>query len=275
MRLRIEAELDYRFARPTAVLLALEVASQDDQTIVADELVVDGSGPLRPIPGECGVGRRTWASAEVSADADARFHARYAATVDIDRAAPDWSRLRSVAPCDVPGEAVQFLWPSRYCQSDRLCSFVGRTFGGLAGGNLTGGAKVEAMAAWIADRIDYAPGSSDVNTTALDSFVSRRGVCRDYAHLMVAFARAADIPARIVAAYGLGVDPPDFHAVAEVWLADDDDAGGWHLVDATGMTRADGIARIAVGRDATDISFMTSFGAAVLVAQKVRVRSVV
>lgn len=265
MRLRIEAELDYRFARPTAVLLALEVAAQEDQTLVVDELTVDGSGPLRPIPGECGVGRRTWASA----DADARFHARYAATVDIHRDAPDWSRLRTVAPRDVPADAVQFLWPSRYCQSDRLCSFVARTFGGLAGG-----AKIEAMAAWIAARMDYVSGSSDARTTALDSFVARRGVCRDYAHLMVAFARAADIPARIVAAYGLGVQPPDFHAVAEVWLADGNDAARWHLIDATGMTRADGIARIAVGRDATDISFMTSFGTAVLVAQKVRVECV-
>lgn len=262
MRLRIEAELDYQFAAPTAVLLALEVAPGEDQHLVEDRLTIDGSDPLRPFAGECGVGRRTWASA------DGRFVARYAATVDIDRPLPNWDRLRTVNPADVPGDAVQFMWPSRYCQSDRLCPFVRRTFGGLSGG-----AKVVAMAAWIRDEVDYVAGSSDTATTALDSFVRRQGVCRDYAHLMVSFARAADIPARAVAAYGLGVDPPDFHAVAEVWLADGD-AGAWHLVDATGMTDATRIARIAVGRDATDISFMTSFGRARLNRQKVSVAAV-
>lgn len=259
MRLGIEADLDYAFASPTAVLLALEVAQSDGQTLVTDCLTVVGSPPLRPIPGECGIGQRTWAFA------DGRFAARYTATVDIARPVPDWPRLQAVPPQDVPGDVVPFLWPSRYCQSDRLCPFVGRTFGTSGGG-----AKISAMADWIADKLDYVPGSSDATTTAVDSFVARQGVCRDYAHLMVSFARAADIPARMVSGYALGVDPPDFHAVAELWLADGG-VGGWHLIDATAMTAADSFARIAVGRDATDISFMTSFGTAALNLQKVRV----
>lgn len=262
MRLGIVAELEYDFARPTAVLLALEVAPGGDQRIVEDGLTVEGSGPLRPIPGECGVGRRTWA------DADGRFVARYAATVAVDRPMPDWDRLRTVPAPATPGDAVQFLWPSRYCQSDRLCPFVAQTFG-----NLAGGAKVAAMAEWIAGKLDYVPGSSDASTTAIDSFVRRQGVCRDYAHLMVSFARAADIPARMVAAYGHGVDPPDFHAVAEVWLADETGTAAWRMIDATGMSDATRLARIAVGRDATDISFMTSFGTARMVSQKVRVQA--
>ena len=260
MRLEIEAELDYGFAAPTAVLLALEVAPGGGQRLIEDRLAIDGSGPLRPVPGECGVGRRTWASA------GGHFVARYTASVEIERASPAWNRLHAVPPAQLPGETVQFLWPSRYCQSDRLCPFVRRTFGDLAGG-----ARVEAMAGWIRDKVDYVPGSSDATTTAVDSFVKRQGVCRDYAHLMVSFARAADIPARSVAAYGLGVDPPDFHAVAEVWLAGEGGEGAWHLVDATGMSDATRLARICVGRDATDISFMTSFGAARMNGQKVRV----
>ncbi len=259
MRLRIEAELDYQFDRPTPILLAVEVAPGNDQRIVADRLTVDGSGPLKPVAGECGVGRRTWTTA------NGQLRARYAATVDIDRPDPDWSRLRTVAPDDVPAEFVQFLWPSRYCQSDRLCAFVGRKFK-----SLRGGAAVAEMARWIGAELDYVRGSSDSTTTAVDTFVKRQGVCRDYAHLMVTFARAADIPARTVACYAPGVSPPDFHAVAEVWLTDGATAG-WHLVDATGMTRASEIARIAVGRDATDISFMTSFGTARLNVQKVLV----
>jgi len=259
MRLQIEAELDYHFVVETEVLLALEVARQDDQRLIEDWLTIDGSGPLRPIPGECAIGQRTWATAE------GRFVARYRATVDVARTIADFEGLEAVLPRDVPGEVVQFLWPSRYCQSDRLYPFVTRTFG-----DLRGGPAVAAMADWIKDKLDYVPGSSDATTTAVDSFVKRQGICRDYAHLMVSFARAADIPARMVAVYGLGVDPPDFHAVTEIWLADGN-RGGWHIVDATGMTKADAVARIAVGRDATDISFMTSFGAATLNAQKVAV----
>lgn len=261
MRLRIDVELDYRFSRATPVLLALEVARGDDQRLVTDCLTVDGSSPLRPMPGECGIGQRTWAFPTE------RLVARYTGTVEVTRAVPDLARL-DAAPVDaVPHDAVQFLWPSRYCQSDRLCGFVERTFGGLAGG-----AKVAAMAKWIETEIAYVSGSSTAATTVIDSFVARRGICRDFAHLLVSFARAADIPARMVAGYGLGVDPPDFHAVAEVWLAEGGH-GAWTMVDATGMTTPDRVARIAVGRDATDVSFMTSFGTATFAAQKVHVEA--
>jgi transglutaminase-like putative cysteine protease len=80
-------------------------------------------------------------------------------------------------------------------------------------------------------------------------------------------ARAASIPARLVSAYAPGVDPPDFHAVVEVWLE-----GSWHLIDATGMARPEEIVRIGVGRDATDIAFMTVFGSAELYDQQVEVK---
>ena len=114
--------------------------------------------------------------------------------------------------------------------------------------------------------MDYVPGVSTARTTATDSFVQRQGVCRDYAHLLIALVRAADIPARIVGAYGVGVHPPDFHAVVEVWLD-----GAWHLVDPTGLSSPDCLVRICVGRDAIDIGFLTIFGTADLVEQRVGV----
>ena len=103
----------------------------------------------------------------------------------------------------------------------------------------------------------------------MHSFVQRRGVCRDFAHLLISFARAATIPARIVSAYAPDVSPPDFHAVAEIWLD-----GSWHLVDATGMARPNDIVRIGVGRDATDIAFLTTFGDMVFQEQRVEVKRV-
>ena len=84
--------------------------------------------------------------------------------------------------------------------------------------------------------------------------------------LLIAFARAADVPARMVSAYGLGIDPPDFHAVVEVYLD-----GRWHLIDPPRLAPEENLVRIAVGRDATDISFMTIFGTANMISQSVRV----
>ena len=165
---------------------------------------------------------------------------------------------------DLDGALVPYLLPSRYCQSDRLEGFVRREFGGLAGGALAA-----ALGDWVANSLEYQSNTSSGETTALDTFASRSGVCRDYAHLLVALARAGEIPARCVAAYAPGVDPPDFHAVAELWLD-----GAWRLIDATRMAPAEAIARVCVGRDATDIAFMTTFGVAQFVSQSVRVSEV-
>jgi transglutaminase-like putative cysteine protease len=129
------------------------------------------------------------------------------------------------------------------------------------------------MAAWIAAHFRYVPGVSDASTTAIDSFVERRGVCRDYAHTLICFARAAAIPARFSSGYGVKVKPQDFHAVAEVWLEDAGGTGDWRMVDATGMADAGSFARIAVGRDAADTSFLTSYGDAQLRYLGIEVRA--
>jgi transglutaminase-like putative cysteine protease len=125
------------------------------------------------------------------------------------------------------------------------------------------------MSEWIGREMNYVRGTSDTSTTAADAFVARQGVCRDYAHLMASFARAAGVPARLVSAYALDMEPPDFHAVVEVWLE-----GGWHIVDATCLAKPESLVRICVGRDATDIAFMTSFGPAEMYSQSVTVTQV-
>jgi len=150
--------------------------------------------------------------------------------------------------------------------ASRFSPFVTEEFQGL-----TGGVLITAMRDWIARHYRYVPGTSTASTTAIDSFVERRGVCRDFAHTMLCFARAAAIPARFASGYAPGVKPQDFHAVAEVWLIDGDGNGGWHVVDATGMADAASFARIAVGRDAGDASFLTSYGPAELIEMTIRV----
>jgi len=255
MRLAIDVLLDYRLGAPADLLLAVEAAVLADQRVIEDRLTTWGTGPLTPVTGEDGVGQRTWARAAEQV----RVH--YRATVEVDRPAPTLGALDADPLAQLPASVVGYLFPSRYCPSDRFEPWVGRRFGDLAGG-----AKVQAMADWVRANIAYVPGASDATTTAADSFVRREGVCRDFAHLLVAAVRAADMPARVVGCYAPGVHPPDFHAVAEVWLA-----GGWHLVDPTGLADPATIVRVGVGRDATDISFLTVFGTAMLVEQRVAV----
>jgi transglutaminase-like putative cysteine protease len=251
MRLKIVSSLDYWMQNPVDVLLTVEVAQLPDQMLVEDRLVIDGVGPLRAIDGEDRIGRRTWMTAS------GNFIARYEAIVDID--------ALSITPrAQLPAEVIPYLWPSRYCEADRFEGFASKEFPGQ-----DGGAKILAMAGWIHEHIDYRLGSSDATTSAVDVFVSRQGVCRDFAHLLASFARAAGVPARLVSAYAWQLDPPDFHAVVEVWLE-----GGWYLVDPTQLAPLDGLVRIAVGRDATDIAFMTIFGGAELRSQQVNVTQI-
>ena len=84
--------------------------------------------------------------------------------------------------------------------------------------------------------------------------------------MLITLVRASGIPARIASVYALGIEPPDFHAVAEVFLGD-----AWHLVDATGMAKAGAMAKIGIGRDAADVAFLTAYGQAIMNAQSVRV----
>ncbi len=255
MRLLIEAELDYTLERPADVLLQVEAAALPDQRIVSEALNLWSDMPIRTLAGEDGVGQRCWVRAGT------HFTASYRATVDVKRPAVRLADHDATPARDLPAALVRYLLPSRYCQAEKFVGFVERAFAGLEGGALAA-----ALTEWVRGAVRYRRGASSGDTTALDTFASRAGVCRDYAHLLVALARAGGIPARCVSAYAPGVDPPDFHAVAELWLG-----GGWHLVDATGMASCSDLARVAVGRDATDIAFMTVFGEAELVRQEVRV----
>lgn len=256
MRLSIDVHLDYAFPEPADVLLQVEAAALPDQRIEFESLVIHSDHPIRAVAGDDGIGQRCWARAEQ------RLVANYRAIVAVERPPIDIAGLPDTPVRALPPETIRYLLPSRYCESDRLEHFVRRQFPGLAGGALA-----MTLIDWVRGALEYSSTGTERGGSALTTFAERRGVCRDYAHLLVALARAAEIPARCVAVYAPGVDPPDFHAAAELWLA-----GAWHLVDATGMADRSDMVRVAVGRDATDIAFMTIFGTAHLFAQTVTVR---
>lgn len=256
MRFSIDVHLDYAFLEPADVLLQVEAAALPDQRIEVESLLIRSDHPIRAVMGEEGIGQRCWARGE------RRLVADYHAIIDVDRPAVDLAGFGPTPVSSLPAETIGYLLPSRYCESDRFEHFVRRQFAGLAGGELA-----LALVDWVQQSLEYSAAATEPRGGALATFAERRGVCRDYAHLLVALARAAEIPARCVAVYAPGVDPPDFHAVAELWLG-----GAWRLVDATGMATCADMARVAVGRDATDIAFMTIFGTAQLIAQTVTVR---
>ena len=244
MTLKIEARLTYRFDQPCEVLLLLEAAHGGDQTLHTESLSLHPPVEITRLDDALTGERRAVFLAEGSLDIS------YDATVDI---MPRGSRPGEgqVSPVRaLPGEALRYLRPSRYCPSDRFESFVAREFGTLHDGE-----QVAAMLAWITGHVDYRAGVSDVETTALDTFVDRAGVCRDFTHLGISFCRAAGVPARAVSAYAYGLEPPDMHAVMEIFIGD-----RWQLVDPTGLASIEGLVRVATGLDAADIAFMTIFG---------------
>jgi transglutaminase-like putative cysteine protease len=178
---------------------------------------------------------------------------RYRARVRLERALPD-RRAKEMPIEALPHAVLPDLMPTRYCESDRLASAATRMFGTVEPGY----ARVQAVCDWIHENIEYRLGSSNATTSACDVFLQRAGVCRDFAHLGVAFCRALNIPARLAVGYArFATPPPDFHAVFEAFVG-----GHWELFDPTGLADPQDLVRIAVGRDAGDVAFATLFGPA-------------
>jgi transglutaminase-like putative cysteine protease len=132
-----------------------------------------------------------------------------------------------------------------------------------------GGTKVNAIANWIREKVEYKYSTTDAMTSAYDTATQRIGVCRDFAHLTIAFCRALGIPARYVSGYCLDLDPPDFHAYTQVYLN-----GSWHNVDATFAGLRPALVPIAIGRDAADVAMTTLWGGNRLVEQTVEVKRI-
>ncbi|GAA3281551.1 transglutaminase family protein [Dactylosporangium vinaceum] len=170
------------------------------------------------------------------------------------------ARLSAEPAAVTPLERITFLRPSRYCPSDRLHGFAVAQF------DAQSPSVVDDVRGFVARHTQYTLGSSSGITDAADTLLSGNGVCRDFAHLVVALLRALDIPARTAAVYAPGLSPMDFHAVAEVAVD-----GVWRVVDATGLAPRPSLLRIATGADAATTAFATvQSGLAELSSMEVR-----
>ncbi|WP_417620480.1 transglutaminase-like domain-containing protein [Parasphingorhabdus sp.] len=254
-KLQISTELSYRLAAPCTILVQVEAAATSDQSIERSHTAVGAAHSRTVIPAHDNIGTRFWTVQQE------QLTISYDALVKIDRAVPDFATLPATPLCDLPGEAVPYLFNSLYCSVSAFDQLVTGEFSGLKDGPL-----VAAMADYVQQMMNYGSDRDNVQSNAQQSFAARKGVCRDYAHILISMARAADIPARFASTYAPGVQPQDFHAVAEVFLD-----GRWHLVDPTGMAKASDMAVIGIGCDAADVSFLTAFGSMDMVEQRVNV----
>ena len=264
MKLNISVHLELQLSPETDVLLQIEAADIPEQAVLREDLAMSPCEYSARVSGQDAIGQRIWLRSS------GQFLIDYQAEVAIHRLVMPIERLEALPPHMLPGETIPYLMDSVYCPASRFQYYVDAEFG-----SLEGGALISAMRDWIARKFTYAPDSSDAATTALESFVERRGVCRDFAHVLITLARAATIPARYASVYAPHVSPQDFHAAAEVFLADDDAEGGtWHLVDATGMAQAGEMAKIAIGRDAADVSFITNYGELEIIDKVIAVNAI-
>jgi transglutaminase-like putative cysteine protease len=242
MKLSIKAELVYSFSDATQIIANLEAAHTSDQVILSESLGVQP--PARLL-------------SDKSPSGDRRIRASLSGEVAISYLAVVENNLRQLLPqagrqhlwSDLPSDVLPFLLPSRFCPSDKFMRFAQREFGSAGDGV----ARIMAVLEWIYRNVDYVSGVSNAETTAERTFVDRAGVCRDFTHLGITLVRALGIPARAVSAYALDLNPPDFHAIFEVYIEN-----GWWLIDPTRLAPIEGIIRIGSGRDASDIAFLTS-----------------
>ena len=251
VRMKFSIELAYDIIDTSAdFIFNIEAARTPHQKIVSEKLSIS-----QPVKSDCYTDLRLASRFLRLQAAAGPLTVRYDATVDIDHHIASPGDLQEMPISDLPLEALTYIVPSRYCQSDRLQKFATAEFGMLPRGY----SRVVAIQEWVRGHVRFLSGSSDGSTSAIDTIIERGGVCRDFAHLMIALCRAVNIPARFVSGIDYGADPAlgptDFHAYVEVMLS-----GRWYLFDPSGVSPPMGLVRLGTGRDAADAAFATVFG---------------
>jgi transglutaminase-like putative cysteine protease len=245
MRLHAGCKFSFETNQPTAATFMLRPRSGDGQWIVSEEYITEPSIPVteytdsygnlcqRLVVPEGNFSLYTSVTAETADEITVAFEAPF---IPVET---------------LPSDVLQFLLPSRYCQSDRTGSLAGQIVEGAS----LGYAQVEAIRSWIFSNVEYCYGTSTASTSAMETAEARIGVCRDFAHLGIALCRSLNIPARMVVGYLYDLKPMDLHAWFEAFVGD-----RWYTFDATQAEPKGNRIAIAYGRDAADVAFATQFG---------------
>lgn len=174
---------------------------------------------------------------------------------------PEWRPVGepAVPIHELPTELLRYTLPSRYCDSDKLLDFSWQLFGQIHNGY----ERVQTICDWVHNNIEYRFGSGRPDLSASEVIGRRYGVCRDFAHAVIALCRCFNLPARYVTGHlpDIGfVDsgsPGDFHAYCEVYLG-----RKWHTFDARFNIPRIGRIKLSQGLDAVDGAFATIYGQA-------------
>ncbi len=234
-----QVELDVR--EPAELVWSVAVAQRPASSggssprLLSESLLLEVDG--RPVP-VTEVGVADGGRLHVCAAPVGRLRLSYAAEVQ--------EAVAEALPVE-PVDDIVYRRPSRYAESDELGPTAWAEFSRLEGKDL-----LDAVSSWVGTQLYYVSGSSRVTDGATQTLLLRQGVCRDFAHLVIAMLRARNVPARLVSVYAPGLFPMDFHAVVEAAVE-----GQWRVVDATSMAPRQSLVRIATGRDASDTAFLT------------------
>lgn len=262
VKLRIGYQLDYDFPQPTPMILMLNVHfSRVSDLVTPDHVHIHPSVPIHGYRDGFG----NWCSRLLAPQGTMRITTD---AVISDSGLPEaFDRGAGQVPVEhLPEECIVFLLASRFCDSDRMLDLAWQLFGHTP----PGAARVQAICDFVNQRIAFDYNDASVTRSASEAYREGRGVCRDYAHLAIAFCRAMNIPARYCTCYlgDVGTPPPwppgDFAASFEAYLE-----GGWQMFDPRNNVPRIGRVLIAHGRDAADVAIVTSFGPNTLTGFKV------
>lgn len=251
VRLKFSVELNYEVAPPGCDFIFNIHAAHTRHQRVVTEMMELGQFLLPQVHTDATTGNRYM---RLKAE-PGWLRLRYSATVELQHHVGVPESIHEMPVARLPADVLTYLYPSRYCQSDRLYEVANKEFGHLPPGY----GRVRTICAWVEKHVEFKSNTTNASTSALDTIGERVGVCRDFAHLMIALCRALNIPARFITGIDYGADPAlgpsDFHAYVEVFLGD-----RWYLFDPSGTAIPMGLMRFGVGRDAADVSFATIFG---------------
>jgi transglutaminase-like putative cysteine protease len=265
VRLKFSIELNYEITQPGSdFIFSIHAAQTPHQIVVTESLGI--SQPLQTNLYTDPVTHTRFLRLQAAAGP---LMVRYDATVDLDHYTAQPDQLGEVLVANLPGPVLPYIYPSRYCQSDRLHRLAVKEFGQL----WQGYGRVQAIRDWVLNRVTFQSNTSTGITSAVDTLVEEVGVCRDFAHLMISLCRAVNIPARFATGIDYGADPvlgpTDFHAYVEVYVGD-----RWYMFDPSGVAIPMGFLRFGTGRDAADAAFATIFGGVVGAAPVISIEAI-
>lgn len=250
VRMDYQVKLQYEAQGHSDFVLNICPARTRTQRVLHETLSVEGATPSYTFTDPISANRINRLYTE-----GGQVTVRYAGSVELDHVIVDPATIEERAIRSIPSDVITYILPSRFCPSDKMRSLATAMFGNVPPGY----GRIVAICEWVTQHVRFKPGASDETTCAMNTFDSRVGVCRDYAHLMITMCRALNIPARYVTGVDYGADPAlgptDFHAYVEVYLDQ-----RWYLFDPSGLVPVMGLIRIGTGRDAADVSFATLFG---------------